>query len=80
MVADELYTRGFKLCKFYGYIGSIDSNVKDGSSGVHKYVRVTDGKGGQVEAGRVSESRVEFKPKIKFSFNPFKSIMKKILK
>ncbi|MDB5313963.1 MAG: hypothetical protein JWO38_8165 [Gemmataceae bacterium] len=80
MVANELYARGYKLCKFYGYIGSIDSNVKAGSSGTHKYVRVSDGKGGQVEAGRVSDSRVEFKPKIKHTFNPFRSLMKKILK
>ncbi len=80
MIADELYTRGYKLCKFYGYIGSIDSNVKAGSTGTHKYVRVSDGKGGQVEAGRASESRVEFKPKVKFTFNPFKSLVKKMLK
>lgn len=79
-IADELFSRGYKLCKFYGYYGSIDSHVKAGSTGTHKYVRVADGKGGQVEAGRVSDSRVEFKPKIKKSFNPFKAIVKQWLR
>lgn len=78
MVADELYRRGYKLCKFYGYNGSIDSNVKDGSSGRHKYVRVKD-KGKQIEAGRVSDSRVEFFPRIGKSHSPFKWLVKKFL-
>lgn len=78
MVADELYSRGYKCCKFYGYIGSIDSNVKAGSTGIHKYVRVSDGKGGQIEQGRVSDARVEFKPKVKAPFNPFRSVIKKL--
>ncbi len=76
MVTDELFSRGYKLCRYYGYIGSIDSNVKNGSTGIHKYVRVPDGKGGQVEAGRVKDSRVEFKPKFKFSLK--KAITKKL--
>jgi hypothetical protein len=78
MVTDELYSRGYKLCKFYGYIGSIDSNVKAGSTGIHKYVRISDGKGGQVEAGRVKDSRVEFKPKYKFSLK--RTAIKKLMR
>jgi hypothetical protein len=63
-VADELYSRGYKSCTFYGYFGSIDSFAKDGSKGKHHYVReVVNGK--QVELGRVSDARVEFKPQVK---------------
>ncbi len=79
LVADELYTRGFKLCTFYGYIGSIDSHVKAGSTGTHKYVRVTVA-GQQVEAGRASESRVQFFPRIRHTRNPFKMLIKKMLR
>lgn len=79
MIADELYSRGYKYCRFFGYMGSIDSNVKAGSTGAHKYVRVSDGMGGTIEAGRASESRVQFMPKIKkSSFKPVRSALKMI--
>lgn len=74
LVADELYARGYKLCRIFGYIGSLDSFAKDGSQGTHKYVRVFSG-GQQVEAGRASENRLEFRPRVKKKF--FKSIIKK---
>lgn len=74
-VADELYIRGFRHCRIFGYFGSIDSFVKDGSEGKHKYVRdrvTTGGVTSQVERGRVSEARYEFfgraKPKSKNIF------------
>ncbi len=62
LIADEMYTRGYKSCTFYGYVGAIDSFAKDGSAGKHKYAR---GKG-NVELGRASEGRIQFKPTIRF--------------
>ncbi len=63
LMADEMYSRGYKKCTYHGYAGSIDSLPKDGSSGVHKYVR-TVVKGKQVESGRVSEARTQFTPNV----------------
>ena len=63
-VADEMYTRGYKSCTYYGYMGRIDSFVKDGSSGRHHYTRDMAG-GKLVELGRASDARVQFHPKIK---------------
>jgi hypothetical protein len=65
LIADEMYARGYKHCTFYGYVGAIDSQPKDGSEGKHKYVRVKiikNGKMIQEELGRASESRFEFYP------------------
>lgn len=62
-IADELYRRGVRGCRVFGYYGSIDSFAKDGSSGKHKYIRETAFTGGsmqQVERGRVSEGRFQF--------------------
>jgi hypothetical protein len=60
-VADELYSRGFKHCTFYGYNGRIDSFVKVEAGGTHHYVR--DFQNGRLVAGRrASEERVQFKP------------------
>ncbi|MBN8889023.1 MAG: hypothetical protein ABS99_03655 [Acetobacteraceae bacterium SCN 69-10] len=71
LIADEMYTRGYKFCTFYGYLGAVDSFAKDGSAGKHKYAR---GLGG-VELGRASEGRIQFRPTIKFSKpNIFKRI------
>jgi hypothetical protein len=65
LVADEMYSRGYKFCTFYGYYGSVDSFAKDGSAGVHKYARhVVNGK--YVELGCASEARVQFHPRVKF--------------
>ncbi len=74
LVADEMYARGYKLCTFYGYVGAIDSHVKDGSRGKHKYVR---GPAGSGEYGRASESRVQFFPRVK-PLNPLKKLIKKL--
>ncbi len=63
-VADELYSRGYKSCSFYGYVGSIDSFAKDGTQGKHHYIR-ENVKGKQVERERASEGRIEFKPQVK---------------
>lgn len=67
LVADELYSRGYKQCTFYGYVGSIDSMPKDGTGGRHKFVRGlvkgSDGVSRQVEMGRVSEFRQQFTPR-----------------
>ncbi len=62
-IADELYRRGVKHCRIFGYFGSIDSFVKDGSRGRHKYIRekVYAGETSiQVERGRVSDGRYQF--------------------
>lgn len=62
-VADELVGRGYRGCRIFGYYGSIDSFVKDGSEGTHKYVRRRETTGTttkQVEGGRASEARYEF--------------------
>lgn len=69
-IADELYRRGVKHCRIFGYYGSIDSFAKDGSQGKHKYIRskgIVDGKMVQAERGRVSDGRYEFfgRPKAK---------------
>ncbi|MFC6486413.1 hypothetical protein [Nitratireductor sp. GCM10026969] len=64
LVADELFSRGYKHCTFYGYLGRIDSFVKDGSRGKHHYTRDVQG-GKLVELGRASEARIQFHPKIK---------------
>lgn len=66
LVADEMYSKGYKNCTYYGYIGPVDSMPKDGSQGKHKYRRETqfkDGKMQQVEMGRASENRVQFQPR-----------------
>ena len=62
LIADEMYTRGYKHCTFFGYLGAIDSYAKDGSAGIHKYARA---KGG-VEMARASEARIQFTPTIQF--------------
>lgn len=64
LVADEMYTRGFRSCSYYGYLGSIDSFAKDGSQGKHHYIREVV-KGKQVELARASDGRVQFHPTIK---------------
>ena len=65
LVADELYTRGYKQCTFFGYFGSIDSFAKDGSRGKHHYIRkVVAGK--QQELARASEGREQFFPLVTF--------------
>lgn len=64
LVADEMYSRGYKSCTYYGYIGSIDSFAKDGSQGKHHYVRETV-KGQSTEVARASDLRVQFKPQVK---------------
>jgi hypothetical protein len=76
LVADELHARGYKLCRVFGYIGSLDSFAKAGSQGLHKYVRTMQD-GHQVEAGRASANRLVFKPRIKKS--TFKCILRKLL-
>ncbi len=67
LVADEMYSRGYKQCTFYGYEGSIDSMPKEGTGGRHKfvrgYVKQTDGTSKQMELGRVSEFRFQFTPR-----------------
>ncbi|MES3035442.1 MAG: hypothetical protein V4813_15690 [Gemmatimonadota bacterium] len=67
LLADEMFSKGYKKCTFYGYQGSIDSMPKDGTGGRHKFVRGlvkgTDGISKQVELGRVSDFRHQFKPK-----------------
>jgi hypothetical protein len=64
-VADYMFSKGYKSCSFYGYLGAIDSFVKEGSEGTHKYARATVG-GKQVELGRGSDARVQFHPKVTF--------------
>lgn len=63
LIADELYSRGYKKCTVYGYTGRIDSFAKDGSAGKHKYVREYRN-GAMVEAGRASQSRTPFPPRM----------------
>ncbi len=62
--ADEMYSRGYKNCSFFGYLGSIDSFAKDGTQGKHHYIR-ENVKGKQIERERVSDGRIEFKPQVK---------------
>jgi len=62
-IADELYNRGYKSCRIFGYTDAIDSNPKSAASVampgevLHKYRR---GKGGAGNYGRASSGRVEF--------------------
>ena len=63
--ADEMYSRGYRSCTYYGYHGSIDSFAKDGSRGRHHYIRKVV-MGQQTELGRASEGRVQFHPTVKF--------------
>jgi hypothetical protein len=63
-VADELYSRGYKHCTFFGYVGSIDSFAKDGSDGKHHYIRKTV-LGKQTEVARASDGRIQFRPTVK---------------
>ena len=61
LVADEMYQRGYRACTFYGYVGRIDSFVKDGSNGKHHYIRdIVNGR--MEEVGRASQGRIQFKP------------------
>lgn len=62
-VANYMFTRGYRSCTYYGYLGAADSFVKDGPSGTHKYVREKV-KGQQVALARASEARVQFHPEI----------------
>jgi hypothetical protein len=80
MFADHLYTRGFKSCKFYGYLGAVDSFAKQGSKGTELYSRGlvdhsgrtalhgTDhtqiARGGKVEIGTMEQARVGIRPTI----------------
>jgi hypothetical protein len=69
VIANLMYAKGYKKCKFFGYIGRIDSHVKDGSKGIHKYVRGGDGR---IELGpRVSEARIQFTPNLQARFQGF---------
>ena len=62
-VADELYARGYKSCRVFGYTDAIDSFPKGAGAVVqtgevlHKYRR---GKGGAGNFGRASTGRVQF--------------------
>lgn len=70
LFADELYSRGYKHCTFFGYVGSIDSFAKDGSQGKHHYIRKNN-----AEVARASMGRIQFKPVVTFKKkNFFKSI------
>ena len=63
-VADELYSRGYKHCTYFGYVGSIDSFAKDGSEGKHHYIR-KNVLGKQTEVARASDGRIQFHPTVK---------------
>jgi len=64
LVADEMYSRGYKSCTYFGYFGSIDSFAKEGSQGKHHYIRKVV-QGQSTEVARASEGRVQFFPTVR---------------
>jgi len=62
LMADELSSRGYRSCTFFGYHGAIDSVPKMGPYGKHHYRRIIV-RGRQAATGRASEVRQEFKSK-----------------
>ena len=68
LVADELFSRGYRSCSFFGYVGPIDSKpkIEPGRPGEHYYRREirTDAQGvsSQQVISRASEARVQFRP------------------
>ncbi len=64
MFADHMFSRGYKSCKFYGYLGPLDSFPKDGSKGKDIYSRDPYADKGKQEYGTWDEARVSFKPTV----------------
>ncbi|HFE38028.1 MAG TPA: hypothetical protein ENK06_06360 [Gammaproteobacteria bacterium] len=62
-LADYLYSKGYKACRYFGYLGSVDSFAKEGSAGKEYYVRTIEN-GKQVELGKASQACIEFHPTI----------------
>ena len=61
MFADHMFSRGYKSCKFYGYLGAIDSFAKDGKDGGKDiYSRGPSNE----ELGTWDHARVSFKPTV----------------
>lgn len=61
MFADHMFSRGYKSCKFYGYLGAIDSFAKVGNDGGKDiYSRDRSRK----ELGTWDDARVSFKPTV----------------
>ncbi|MBB3452037.1 hypothetical protein FHT86_000293 [Rhizobium sp. BK313] len=67
LVADELFSRGYRSCSFFGYTGAIDSFPKPGTQGQHYYVREIGknaaGNLAQLEGPRAKDARVQFWPR-----------------
>jgi hypothetical protein len=70
LVADELFSRGYRSCTFFGYTGAIDSFPKDGTEGRHYYVREigkdATGKTAQLQGPRAMNARVQFVPRTSY--------------
>jgi len=69
--SNYMFTKGFKACKFFGYLGPLDSFPKPGSQGTNIYsrqktVQVVDGKRKEVlvERGTWDQARVTIHPVI----------------
>lgn len=75
-LADYLFSKGYKSCKFFGYFGSVDSFAKDGTTGKDYYIRGVD-KGKQVELGKASQGCVRFHPTVNLRPGFFASLRKR---
>jgi hypothetical protein len=76
MLADLLFTRGYRSCKYFGYLGALDSYQKDGSKGTDIYTRGNLDASGDTalygadhassggELGTMAQARVGIKPTI----------------
>lgn len=73
LVAEEMYSRGFKHCTYFGYFGAVDAFAKAGSQGTHKYSREVRA-GTQVEVARARDARAQFYPTVKFKQSFFKRL------
>jgi len=64
--ANFMYSQGYKSCKYFGYLGLLDSFQKDGSKGTNIYARefVYEGKKRiNAELGTWDQARVRIHPK-----------------
>lgn len=69
LLADEMWSRGYKYCTYHGYTDAIDSYPMAKAKGapvanevLHKYRRESDGR---TSRGRASTGRVQITPRVK---------------
>ncbi len=74
LFSNHMYSKGYKSCSYYGYLGPLDSFAKEGSQGVNIYSRGKE----MDELGTWDQARVTIHPTVNLMSNTqkFKALFK----